>query len=858
MSIKIVDEYDGQNGEYLPGGEITVEFDLDKNKNDEESTLHILSVDERVRYLGNGNDIDLEMFNAETNKKSSRDEEIELPVVEDRVDERYDGLSKFNTFFITDHYVLENDCPEVRRRKIKQSGEDESETEVAGDQKPEVKNKVRKNFDEVFIFRDVEGSEIVDNKYTYKGNVPDSISKFLVNAFVFHPTHGLGIAREKKFTVWKDMFIKLFLPYSIHVDEVLKINVAVFNYLQNSVETKLVIELFKPDRESTLAHEFVKPSKDRSGTCQYSIINDKSLKPKFTIQKNSYNKTHFFIRAKSLGRIGVRVTAQAEGEEHDVVEKIMRIEPEGISQSKNTGYFIDLRKVNGSQITNSGKQFECVFPSNIVANTRKVGTTVYGNILGQVISNTEKLIDHPTGCPEQLFMKWVPNIVAYDYLNAIGKLNDKKRNDLMANINTGYQSIVLKQGNFTFQNYWDKYDSVQSTGGKFTLNKGSSDHQIWFTAYLAKLLGIAKHAAGISNVYEMKALTYLKQIQKNSRFGNDKGSFKDRCHISYYCDGNSSIALTAFTVSAFLESEQRDDFKEEINAGIQYLMWQAQSLETNFQKAITAYAFSRYLVHNRLLAAENVKKLNKNLLKNLIERSHKTDDKVYWYQSSVASGNEKSAVNIETAAYIMQALLIQNDRDSTHVSNALKVMNWLLSVKNSVGGFESSHDSVVAIKALGAISKEFINVNKTKINVQFKYDGNKIDKFDIDDKNNLNVQQKLLQRIPNQVDMSATGTGIGFAAVACSYFEKTERKSTSYHLEVGATKLDAGVRLNVSICAYDKETTDGMTIIEVNSPSGYVFMQTGNKDLRSAGVMVSCDFVNSNFRIKASFHFTES
>lgn len=170
------------------------------------------------------------------------------------------------------------------------------------------------------------------------------------------------------------------------------------------------------------------------------------------------------------------------------------------------------------------------------------------------------------------------------------------------------------------------------------------------------------------------------------------GSFQDGVHISYYCpfSGASKVPLTAFLVSAFLETGYGDSYEKTVNDGIQFLKREVQSLETFFHRAITAYAISLHITKQS--STEDREELSL-LLEELIAGADVTNNKMFWYKSKTSRGTGPVvAFEIETAAYALLAM-IKSPNKNYYMDHVLKINNWLMSMKNSYGGYSSSHDT---------------------------------------------------------------------------------------------------------------------------------------------------------------------
>lgn len=88
----------------------------------------------------------------------------------------------------------------------------------------------RENLNEVFIFDNllVEDEERIIKKY----KVPDSITTWEISAFAMNEKYGMAIAKPKQLTVKNEFFMVMKLPYSVRYEEILKVDVLVFNYVE--------------------------------------------------------------------------------------------------------------------------------------------------------------------------------------------------------------------------------------------------------------------------------------------------------------------------------------------------------------------------------------------------------------------------------------------------------------------------------------------------------------------------------------------------------------------------------------------------------------------------------------------------
>lgn len=404
QQVEIKIEQEGAIGKdrviMAPGDDFKIKFKMLPDS-DITSTLHILSVDKRVHLLDNyrTNEISVE----ELLKRSHQVIQIG-PVdydssVKAQIDSRYDRLRKFNAFFITNAFVKEKEiqCEDVSKFKIdhrfvssEEIDQDKSENEIVptppASERPD---NIRVKFPEIFLFQNVLGSKIIDNQFTISTKAPHSITSFAINAFSFHPKHGLGVSNEASFTVMQKLFVKLYLPYSIHVGETLRVVAVVHNYIKDKheVNAEIVIEeVLEGDGE----FEFVNLVPD-GGTCKVEKDpNKKHLKKFLKIKRGTGESAEYFIRATKAGIVKIKVNVSAKGVD-DTIIKELKIEHAGIRESINSAYLVDLTAKNRDSY-----EFQCPI-GGYEKNSLHVTATAYGNLMGQVLVNTDNLIQMPGG-----------------------------------------------------------------------------------------------------------------------------------------------------------------------------------------------------------------------------------------------------------------------------------------------------------------------------------------------------------------------------------------------------------------------------------------------------------------------------
>lgn len=422
----------------------------------------------------------------------------------------------------------------------------------------------------------------------------------------------------------------------------------------------------------------------------------------------------------------------------------------------------------------------------------------------------------PTGCNEQKFKAWIPNIAAINYLKGAGKLTPSYEAQARSYMDVGYQNLVaITQSDGSFSTW------TESTSRYY--KKETAQEKIWLTAYIAKLLGHAKEFMPIDDKILVRALNFISSKQ------NDDGSFPDLDNTYYRkTDTQQGVPLTAFIVIAISENKvHKASHKATIDRGLNYIDTKLSQLNDNFAIAIASYA----------LALNNHPETS-SYIRELIENAIVRDGKMFWYRErkSLQPGNSPS-INVEIAAYALMALIAAG-----RSVEALPIMKWLMTQRNDAGGFYSTTDTVVGLQALGMIAKIY-HTASVNMNVKFSYEKNRTINFNINPQNAMTLQYKDMEQDALNFNVNAVGTGFAYIQVAYQYNINLAKTARRFVLTVIPLSVSNPNTLHLEICArYVPEPGDvqsQMTLIEVFLPSGYVYDPVTADLVASAGVRVS-------------------
>lgn len=391
-----------------------------------------------------------------------------------------------------------------------------------------------------------------------------------------------------------------------------------------------------------------------------------------------------------------------------------------------------------------------------------------------------------------------------EYLKAMGKLSpsklEKGENALQEGVKNTLKTQIKggdKAGAFT----------IWGTPNDWSY-KGTTSDSIWLTAYVAKCFGKAKKLIAINSKVIFDALKYLSKNQ------DQNGKFLENGRVSYYklqTDSSEGIPLTAFVTIAFLENidSSSEDSNSTIEKGLDYIDKNYQNITDNYALAIASYALA--------LGNHNSAK---SCLDSLIKKAFITDDYMYWKKDMQGKpdGSTPESTMIEMAAY---AVLAHVQLKAS--ANASRIVNWLVSRRNSKGGFSSTQDTVIGLQALSASAPE-LNSKEIDMDIKVTTDKGDVIKFKLKDTQEVTMLGEKLKKTVKTISFYANGTGTASLQFSQSYKLSNTYSGDDLKLEVTVIPENKDRLLTLRICTQDlsKDQNSGMMLVEVTLPSGYI------------------------------------
>ncbi|XP_072395001.1 thioester-containing protein 1 allele R1-like [Diabrotica undecimpunctata] len=645
------------------------------------------------------------------------------------------------------------------------------------------------NRPKVYLSQDIAETWLFNNFSTYEGKasirrkLPETLTTWSVTGFSLDPLHGLGLTTtDKKIKVTKSMVVVLDLPYSVQRGEILSIPVVV----QNNVNEDITVDVTLHNSEQKF--EYIASTEDNT-VKRVELYRRKRLQ----VEKNGAAAVSFIIVASNSGFIPIKVTASSP-KNQDVVEKQLLVVPGGETEFYTKSVLIDVRNN-----PNFKKSINFIIPKNAVEGSEKVEVSAVGTFLAPAMIHLDNVIRLPTDCGEQNLVHLMSNLVILQYLRVTSQLTPTIQNEAVKNLETSYQQQLTfkrKDGSFSPFEWRD--------------SKGS----VWVTAYTVLALSQAKNFIFIDDRVIENSTNWLTDIQgKNGSF-YETGNI---IHTELQNNSGNSLALTAFVVMALRESSQRNDptIVNVINKGLDYLARNIDESEPIYTIALCSYVL-QITGHTSRQSAFN-----------LLDSKAQSKENLKWWANPYPKSEEMNpwrklprSIDIETTSYALMTLI-----EANLLEDAVPVLEWLLSQQNNLGGFTSSHDTVVGLQALYKIVTRI--ASPTNIQIEFQYGKDGSGKFSLN-RNNLMIQQSAeIEKSTREVNVTAQGTGMGVFKVAYQYNTNVTGPWPMFTLDPQVDKNSNNYHLQVSICIafvghnLSSSNESNMAVMEVTLPSGF-------------------------------------
>ncbi|KAM7352027.1 thioester-containing protein 1 allele S1-like [Cochliomyia hominivorax] len=632
----------------------------------------------------------------------------------------------------------------------------------------------RTKFPETWIFENY----IINNTDTaITLNIPETITTWRITAFSNNGKTGFGIVDgPTDITTILPFFITFDLPHSVKRDEIVIISVKVFNYHNQSLDTR--ITMFNDHSQFHFMEHLP----------QYSLSPQQPKR--MTIEANRSKTMKFPIKPSELGEIEIRVAANNSLFTDGIIKKLSVI-PEGITKYQNKAIFIN----TADDVGNSTLILD--IPQDIVRDSEYITLAVGGDFMIPTLENLNDMIKMPVGCGEQNMANFAANVLILDYLKATGKYLKELElvNQAKNYIDMGYQQqLSYRHQNGGYSVFGDKHDEVVST---------------WLTAYVTRFfIKASKYTAIESHILD-SALDYLVKEQSYD------GSFTSKGYVIYK-ELQNTYSLTAFVLLTFMEDRKYSrKYQINIQKGLEYLSTDLHHISDIYTLSLMATALSKSKHPGAHKIIEKLQKLRKE-----------SENGLTWW-----NGNPN---DVEVTAYILMSLRNTPGNHSPILKWLIEQRNeqgGFKSSQDTVVGLE-------ALVKFSQLYKNADNRNlKILYTAQdVKGDEKKINEFIINRENALILQKHELPKFVRQVSFKIEGSGYSLVQLSSQYNIKNDVGIKYFSMKINPNIYD-GEEMDLEICftyhalRHDISNSTNMVIMEANLPTGFKTESEFSRDL---------------------------
>ncbi|XP_054743839.1 CD109 antigen isoform X9 [Anastrepha obliqua] len=637
---------------------------------------------------------------------------------------------------------------------------------------------LRKNFGEIWIFSEKPYTE--GESFSLTKKIPDTITSWVITGFSLNPKSGFALTTNPtKIQVFQPFFVSTNLPYSVKRGEVIAIPVIIFNYMPKPLDAEVTMD--NSDKE----YDFTEATNE----IEDSPLDEIKRTKRISIPSNTGKSVSFMIRPKKVGEITLKIAAVTPLA-GDAIHQMLKVEPEGVTQYENRAVFINLKDKS-----EHSEKINIDVPAEAVPDSEYIEFSVVGDLLGPTVKNLDKLVRMPYGCGEQNMVNFVPNILVLRYLEAIQQ---------------NVPAITEKAKKFLEIGYQRELTYKHDDGSYSAFGKSDKFGSTWLTAYVMRSFHQAAKYTDIDPKIIVKGLDFLASKQAPNGSFPEYGKLFDSAH-------QNELGLTAFVLLAFLENvEYTPKYQSQIDNGLKFVLDNVDQTDDQYSLSIA------------VLALQLAKNPTADKVLTKLQGLAKQDNGRQWW-SKEDTPKEADPIwrwrprsnDVEITSYVLLAVLDKGD-----AANALPIIKWLISQRNSNGGFASTQDTVVGLQALIKFAEK-AGYGSGEMDIDFVSSGAEEGKgsIKVNPENSLVMQTHVLPKSTRQVDFTAKGNGSAMVQMSYRYnlAEKDKKPSFQIKTDIKNEKLSIAVDVCVEYVplANAEQSESNMAVLEVSLPSGY-------------------------------------
>ncbi|GFS03933.1 macroglobulin complement-related 2 [Elysia marginata] len=551
----------------------------------------------------------------------------------------------------------------------------------------------------------------------------------------------------------------------------------------------------------------------------------------------------------------------------------MFLQPPGVLNYYHTPYLIDLIRfpslVSPSLKVEVQEQYrEAEVRENVyVPESPTAMVTLFGDVVTpgffENLLNADNVLYRPYGSGESAAFNLAYNIHVLLFQWESNQVDLDEETRVLKDLNTVFQRLL---------SYMDPSD------GSFRMFRDDEKSSLWLTAFVAKTLALARSRGSwemylyIPSQVLGRAVTYVcsRQNVTSGAFEPDEGDLAFDRKMASLGDMKNNIMLThpipltAYVITALHHISGFENAIEPAKRNAaRYLAGQAPDMDSSemFFLAISAYALTLTQTNSDL--PERLWKLKRNDSDYL----YFADQRVYGNPSKILNTESyfdarqelmNDAYAVQTTAYALMTHIRSNQPSKTERD---MTMSWMNTMRNSFAGFSSTQDTIVALEALSLYAGQDPNRNEfgldltLSVSTESSWERNiHIPKNDF-----TRVHRSYLpeHRVYGYIRSDSEGVGRAMLQLTTTKrveFEQYVKKPMRYDNDPEKDPIpfyDIELTLNfrgrnnsimhmtpcVSWLYTDRSLTSGLSVLEVDLPTGYVVMNDTLRDYVRSGVV---------------------
>uniref|UniRef100_A0A3P9H4Z3 Complement C5 n=1 Tax=Oryzias latipes TaxID=8090 RepID=A0A3P9H4Z3_ORYLA len=545
---------------------------------------------------------------------------------------------------------------------------------------------VRSYFPESWLW---EVQPISSGKLSVSGKLPDSLTTWEIQAVGMFPSGGMCVADTAKVSVNLPLSVDIPLPYQVVRGEQVVLQGSVYNQQDRSI--KYCVTLMAGPAVCLLQSQPVAGQAGLHSTgCKWNYLS-----------ANGVGKVEFTLLGLEPGMHTLTFTLKTTDGIRDILEKNLRVVPEGVMRDVDSGGSLDPQGVYGS------KKLKVVLhnqmPANVVPNSAvQRMLAINGELPGEVVTVLTKpegiktLIDLPLGVAiaklDTLFLL----TQVYLYLETtsswdlFGANSQKSSADLKQKIQDGLIDLSsIKNG-----------DSSYSTSIK-------AEPSTWVTAMVVKVLALADSVMSLDHQSLSESVTWLisKTQQADGSF-SELSSFKpNRVMVEGADPIEKSVYVTSVVLIALQRASEIRDERLQLRFHVSsrrsaagYLSQHARDVKSVYVRAVATYALTLH-DPSSIAVSELI-----SSFENLARQKGNPVELRYWQEADVTADwikpDQSSGQTVETTSYVLLTMLLKG-----RIPYANPILSWLTQDQYYGDGFFSSTDMVLTLEALTEYKK---------------------------------------------------------------------------------------------------------------------------------------------------------